>query len=153
MFEKFKRKEEGVLDKLEGDRESYINRLKTIFGTYKPEKMTDKEKEENRANIAASFQQAVTDILVLKTIRAAREYNANTVMLAGGVAANKYLRSSLEKELKKTLGHAKFIVPEIKLATDNGVMIAIAAYLRYKNGDISNWKSLEANSNKLITEN
>lgn len=105
-----------------------------------------------RANIAASFQQAVIDTLVIKTIKAAKEYGAKTIMLAGGVAANQALKIQLGDKIKKELHNVNYLVPELRLATDNGVMIAIAGYLRYANGESSDWKTLEADSNKLITD-
>lgn len=81
-----------------------------------------------KADLAASFQQAVIDVLVGKTIRAAREYGAKSVLLSGGVSANKLLRETLAKESGK-LG-AKFFVPDFEFNTDNAAMIAAAAYMQ-----------------------
>lgn len=81
------------------------------------------------ADVAASFQQAAIDVLVGKTIRAAREFGAKSVFLAGGVAANKKLRGILKLETKK-LG-LNFSAPPFNLNTDNAVMIAAAAYMRH----------------------
>jgi len=125
--------------------------LKTAV-RYTLDKMTKKEIRTQRANLAASFQEAVTDVLVNKTVKAATQYGAKTVMLAGGVAANQYLKNALGEKLEEKLPNTQYMVPEIKLATDNGVMIAIAGYLRYKNGETGDWKTLRADSNKLITE-
>lgn len=80
-------------------------------------------------DIAASFQEAALDVLVKKTIRAARESGARSVMLCGGVAANKALRSRLAREAKK-IGCA-FLVPEFKYNLDNGAMIGLAGYMAY----------------------
>ena len=125
--------------------------LKTAV-RYTLDKMTEKEIQAQKENLAASFQEAATDVLTSKTIKAAIQYDAKTVMLAGGVAANQYLKNALGEKLEEKLPNTQYMVPEIKLATDNGVMIAIAGYLRYKNGEVSNWKTLQADSNKLITE-
>lgn len=79
------------------------------------------------ANIAASFQKAVIDVLTIKTMRAAKEHKARSLILCGGVAANKTLR----KELKRAAGKLgmDFFVPDMKYNNDNGAMIAAAAYM------------------------
>ena len=125
--------------------------LKTAV-KYALEKMTKKQIEKQKADLAASFQKAAVDVLINKTLKAAKEYNAKIVMLAGGVAANKKLKKELRKEIKKELPNVQYLVPEVKLATDNGVMIAIAGYLRHKDGKTSDWKTLKADSGKLITD-
>ncbi len=84
-------------------------------------------KKVNKTDIAASFQQAVMDVLVKKTMRAAREFSAQTVFICGGVAANKELRRQLGAECKKW-GIA-FTAPANEYNTDNAAMIAAAAYL------------------------
>ncbi|HEY5221258.1 MAG TPA: tRNA (adenosine(37)-N6)-threonylcarbamoyltransferase complex transferase subunit TsaD, partial [Candidatus Paceibacterota bacterium] len=83
----------------------------------------------SKRDVAASFQEAALDVLVKKTIRAARESGARSVMLSGGVAANKALRSRLAREAKK-IGCA-FLVPDFKYNLDNGAMIGIAGYMAY----------------------
>jgi len=80
-------------------------------------------------NLAASFQNAVIDVLVSKTSKAATMYNVNQVIIAGGVAANKGLRSAMQEEMDK-IG-IKLTVPEFKYCTDNAAMIAAAAYNQY----------------------
>ncbi|MBI1838929.1 MAG: tRNA (adenosine(37)-N6)-threonylcarbamoyltransferase complex transferase subunit TsaD [Candidatus Colwellbacteria bacterium] len=79
------------------------------------------------ADVAASFQKAAVEVLVAKAMRAAREYSAKSVILAGGVAANKFLRKSLEKETSKT--GIKLFVPDFDFNTDNAAMIGAAAYI------------------------
>jgi N6-L-threonylcarbamoyladenine synthase len=75
-------------------------------------------------DLCASFQQAVVDVLVAKTIKAALTYGAKTIMLSGGVAANELLRESLRQKT----GNLKlnFLRPERYLCTDNATMIAVA---------------------------
>src|SRR3989344_1874301 len=100
--------------------------LKTaVFYDTRGKKLTKKQK----ADTAASFQEAAVDVLIAKTIRAAREFNAKSVILAGGVAANTALRKRLEKECKK-LGR-EFFVSSMKYSGDNAAMIAAAAYIRH----------------------
>ena len=82
----------------------------------------------DKANVAASFQEAVVDVLNKKTKRAAEEYKAKTIILCGGVSANKPLQERLRATARE-LG-TKFIVPDSHYNTDNAAMIAAAAYLR-----------------------
>ena len=86
----------------------------------------------NRANLAASFQNRVTDILIKKTMRAMREYNVYNLIVAGGVSANKGLRTKLEKICLEN--NYDLVVPEIKYCTDNAAMIGAAGYYAYKLG-------------------
>lgn len=80
-------------------------------------------------NLAASFQNAVIDVLVSKTSKAATMYNVNQVIIAGGVAANKGLRTAMQEEMDR-IG-IKLTVPQFKYCTDNAAMIAAAAYNQY----------------------
>ena len=83
----------------------------------------------NKLDVAASFQQAVFDVLIGKTMRAAKEFKAKSVLLCGGVAANKTLRSALKKEAKKL--DVDFFAPKMEFNTDNAAMIAADAYIRH----------------------
>jgi N6-L-threonylcarbamoyladenine synthase len=80
-----------------------------------------------RADVAASFQKATIEVLIAKTVRAAKEFKARSVMLSGGVAANKLLRKELRSAAKKN--GLNFLVADQKYNTDNAVMIAAAAYM------------------------
>lgn len=86
------------------------------------------------ANLAASFQAAVTDVLVEKTLRAAEEKGCRRVVLGGGVAANQALRSALAEGLGPD---GELYHPSPRLATDNGAMIARAALFHYQRGDVA----------------
>ena len=86
----------------------------------------------SKADVAASFQQAVIDVLVAKSVRAAREYGAESILLCGGVSANKALRMFLQAAAKK-LGVGVF-VPDFEFNTDNAAMIAAAAYIQKLRG-------------------
>ncbi len=83
-------------------------------------------------DIAASFQAAVVEVLVQKTIRAAAAKDARAITLTGGVAANRQLRQSM-REAGAEIGAAVYY-PPIQLCTDNGAMIAGAAYHKYQEG-------------------
>lgn len=78
------------------------------------------------ADLCASFQQAVVDVLVEKTLRAAEEHGVKSVSLAGGVAANQPLRQALGEACQKR--GWSFYVPSFEYCTDNGAMIAMAGY-------------------------
>lgn len=86
----------------------------------------------NKADIAASFQAAVTDVLVEHTIEAAEKYNINTIAIAGGVAANSELREKMAREAGKK--NISVLFPPPVLCTDNAAMIACAGYYSYLKG-------------------
>ena len=85
------------------------------------------KKEKEKADVAASFQEAAVEVLVKKTMRAAEASRAKSVILSGGVAANQRLRQALGEEAKKR--KMKFLAPEMRFNTDNAAMVAAAAYL------------------------
>ncbi len=85
---------------------------------------------EIKAEICYEFQQAVVDVLIKKTIQAAKEYRAKTIILGGGVAANKELRKQMEGAIGK-LNFVSLLMPEMEFTGDNAAMIALAAYFRW----------------------
>jgi len=91
-----------------------------------------KGEEINAADVAASFQASVTDVLVGKTIALAKEKNIDKIALAGGVAANKGLREAMDAACQKE--SKKLYYPDLILCTDNGAMIGCAAYYEYLKG-------------------
>lgn len=84
-------------------------------------------------DVAASFQKAVCDILVDNTIKAAKCSGIKTIALAGGVAANKKLRETMQTATKEN--HMVFYCPPLRLCTDNAVMIGCAGYYQFLNQD------------------
>ncbi len=84
-----------------------------------------------REDVAASFQQAAQDVIVAKTMEACEERGEKKLVLAGGVAANSKLRAMLDEECKKR--GIRLYCPSPVLCTDNGAMIASAAYYKYMN--------------------
>jgi N6-L-threonylcarbamoyladenine synthase len=91
--------------------------------------------QQEIADIAASFQAAVIDVLVAKTELAADKLGARTVLLGGGVAANLSLRKALEKMCDKA-GRKLLVAPK-PYCTDNAVMVASLAYYKFKAGEFA----------------
>jgi N6-L-threonylcarbamoyladenine synthase len=100
----------------------------------KGEDKVDSMSQQQIADIAASFQVAVVDVLVKKTKRAAKKIGAKTVLLGGGVAANNKLRTSLKQMCDNTNSPRKLFVAPKQYCTDNAVMVASLAYHKYKAG-------------------
>ena len=92
-----------------------------------------KGEEINPADVAASFQQAVLDVLVQKTVRAAVENGVDTILLAGGVAANGTLRTQLQNAASEHQIQVHY--PPIHFCTDNAAMIGAAAHYKAVKGD------------------
>jgi N6-L-threonylcarbamoyladenine synthase len=107
----------------------------------KGENRIGKMSQKEIADIAASFQAAVVDVLVQKTEMACNKVEARTILLGGGVAANNTLRNELEKMAIQT--RRKLLVAPKKYCTDNAVMVASLAYHKYKAGLFADM-SLEA---------
>lgn len=91
-----------------------------------------KDIEVNEADVAASFQKAVTDVLVHNAIMGAKKYGLNKLAIAGGVAANSSLREAMKEACTKN--HLEFYYPSLIYCTDNAAMIGVAAYYEYQNG-------------------
>jgi len=96
-------------------------------------KLEQNGEEYNKADVAASFQNAVTDVLCEHTISAAKMKNMNTITIAGGVAANSALREKMTVLAQKE--GIRVLYPEPVLCTDNAVMIACAGYYGYIKGE------------------
>ncbi len=82
--------------------------------------------KDNVNYLAYELQEAITDVLAAKTLRAAEKYKVKNILLAGGVAANKRLREKMSQL------PFKVFIPEFKLCTDNAAYIASAAFFNYK---------------------
>ncbi len=92
-------------------------------------------------DLAASFQRAIIEPLAVKTAQAAARLQSKTVVLAGGVAANRALREAIRAELEKTWPEAVLSIPPLEYCTDNAAMVAGAGYFALRRGDQSGWET------------
>jgi len=98
--------------------------------------------------IAREFEDSVVETLVYKTIKAIKEFKIKTLVVGGGVSANRYLQEVMVNDVKKNKLKTKVYFPTRSLTGDNALMIAIAGYFQYKNKKIAkNLNSVKANGN------
>ncbi len=100
-----------------------------------------------RPALAFEVQNAIVDVLIAKTLKAVRNFNPKSVMIAGGVSANKKLREELAEKLKSS--KIPFFIPDLQYTTDNAAMIAAAGYFNYLKKKLgpNSWKKIVANAN------
>jgi len=129
--------------------------LKTAV-LYLTKKNSEKLKDDKFIQeVAFEFQQAVIDVLVEKTLHAAKKFNPKTIMLAGGVSANQELRKQLGEKIKAGFPTANYSLPDLKYSIDNAAMIAAAGYYRWKklnskekiSARRQGWKKIQADAN------
>jgi len=126
--------------------------LKTaVLYDYKTRTEKDRTSKEYIQEMAAEIQQAIIDVLLKKTMKAAAEYNAKAIILGGGVSANEELRKQFQSTISNQQSAIKLFAPPKNLSTDNGAMIALAGYFNLKDGRATkNWLQLQANPNLRI---
>ena len=110
----------------------------------------DKNWKKRVPAYAHEFQQAVIDVLIQKTVKTAKKYKINTVMLTGGVAANLELRKQMSKKLKADAPRVNFIIPDLKYTTDNAAMIAAAGYYKALRQEFTPWQELKVDCNQKL---
>ncbi len=108
----------------------------------------------NKQLLSKEFQQAVADVLISKTLKAAKIYQPKAIMLAGGVSANVELRNQLRNNLRRYYPNAIYKIPDTKYSIDNAAMIAAAGHYRWKfmsaaqrKKSLNNWKILQPDAN------
>jgi N6-L-threonylcarbamoyladenine synthase len=99
--------------------------------------------------MAKEVEESITDVLIFKLEKAVKEYNAKTVIIGGGVTANKTLQEKAKKMTLKFEG-AKLLTPSVNLATDNAEMIGATAFISKER---KNYKEVEAKPNLKISDN
>ncbi len=107
----------------------------------------DKKWKNKIPEYACEYQQAIIDVLISKTIKAAKEYNVSTIMLAGGVAANEELRVQMAEATKKQLPDLRFTLPDLRFTTDNAAMMAAAGYFKAQRQEFTPWQDLKVDCN------
>jgi N6-L-threonylcarbamoyladenine synthase len=100
-----------------------------------------------KKEIAYAFEEAVADVLSAKTVAAIKKFKPNSVVFAGGVSANQYLRKKLEEAITNIDKKVSLLMPSMELAGDNAAMIGLAAYYHIKNNDVKNWQDISVDSN------
>jgi N6-L-threonylcarbamoyladenine synthase len=123
----------------EGSHQFSFSGLKTSVLYYLRKTGFDKTAQVNDvfvADVCASFQAAVVDVLIEKLLTAAKKYNVKNIAVCGGVSANSELRRRLAWEAR--MNHVQLFIPKLDFCTDNGAMVAQAGYERMRKGFISN---------------
>ena len=110
--------------------------------------LRDNDEALELRHFSASFEQAIIDVLVTKTLRAAKAYKPKSIILAGGVSANKKLREQLKNKLKTNA--LELLAPNLKYAMDNAAMIAVAGYYKAIKKDFTPWQKIEADPNWTV---
>jgi len=107
--------------------------------------------------MAYEFQEAATDVLISKTIKAGIQYNVKTIFLAGGVSANQSLRDKLGSAVKKNIPQVSYALQPLDYSTDNATMIAVAGAYRFKKmtpeeklNSLENWKNLQPSAQLVL---
>jgi len=123
-----------------------VLRRAEMMGVY-PRNHLDNDTDQKIADIARSFQEAIVDTIVKNTINAVKKFKAKGLIIGGGVAANQLLRKVFKNE-----SPIELLIPRPSLCTDNGAMIASAAYFRLKSKltfqwDLDVYPSLRIDSN------
>ena len=113
-------------------------------------KKMDKLNDDDKKNIACEFEDAVTEVLITKTKKALEKFNAKTLIIGGGVSANKNIRNAFENFAKQN--NIKLFISSRELATDNALMIAFAGLLRLKAGRTKTGEKITAQGNLKIND-
>ena len=124
--------------------------LKTAV-LYADVKVPKKNKaKQYKKGMAAEVQQAIIDVLIKKTIKAIKDFNARSLILGGGVSANQELRKQFKNKLEKESPETELFFPKPDLSTDNALMTAITGFYHQK--EIKEWQKIEADGNLRIGE-
>ena len=155
-----------IIAKLANKNKSFINLPRPMLNTkdydfsfsglktavlYYNNKQTKKVQKSKQyiCQMCFEIQQSIIDVLLKKTIKAAKDYRVKSIILGGGVSANKELRKQFKNKIKKEMPNTQFIIPAPDLSTDNALMAAITGF--YQKKDIKDWKKIKAEANLRIS--
>lgn len=124
----------------EGNFDFSFSGLKTAVRYFIRREFPNGVPEEKIPDISASVQEAIVDVLVAKTIRAAKKNNINSVVVAGGVSANSRLRERFQERVKKF--NMRFVAPDMEYCMDNAAMIGFLAAKKITSDNKDNFKNL-----------
>jgi len=122
--------------------------LKTAV-LYKDQKTKTKNQRYKR-EMAYDIQQAIIDVLIKKTMKAVKNFDARSLILGGGVSANQELRKQFKNKIEKESPDTEFLVPKPDLSTDNALMVAIAGYFKARQNKFPKWQDIEADANLRV---
>ncbi len=123
--------------------------LKTaVLYDFKKRPIRTRKSKQYIQEICAEIQQAIIDVLIRKTIIAAKDYKVKSIILSGGVTANEELRKQFQTAINNQQLKINLLLPPKNLCTDNAAMVAIAGYFNWQKK--KNWKEIEANANLRI---
>lgn len=104
--------------------------------------------KEYVGQMCVAVQDAICDVLIKKTLQAAKDFKVKSIILGGGVSANQELRKQFKEKIQQEIPNTKYLIPDTKYSTDNGLMIAVAAY--FNRAKKKRWQSLKANANLRV---
>ena len=104
--------------------------------------------EDFKKRVACEFEDAVTDVLVEKTLRASDDYGVKTIIVGGGVSANSHIKATLRKQAEEV--GTKLLISPLEFATDNAVMIALAGYFHALKKEFADAKELNAQGGLML---
>jgi len=123
--------------------------LKTaVLYNFQSQKKSVKGSQNYKIAMAKEIQQAIIDVLIAKTTKAATNFNAKSIIAGGGVMANKELRKQFKAKIKKEKISSKFYVPSFKLCMDNAVMVGVEAII--SGLKTASWQKVKVNGNLNI---
>ena len=114
-----------------GDYDFSFSGLKTAL-LYLKKNLGEKQTSLHRSQLAFELQEAITDVLVVKTIKASQEFHPKSIIVGGGVSANQRLREKLSQAFVKHNLSQKLLFPALEYTGDNAIMIALAGFFRYQ---------------------
>ena len=136
---------------LKDNSEFSFSGLKTATKNLAQQKIYDRELSDDQialeiSEISNAFQESVLDVLMTKSVQVANQFNCETILVSGGVAANGYLRNNFENN-----NDINAIFPERKYCTDNGIMIACRGLIDFRNKSFRSPESIKVNPQLNIT--